>query len=181
MKGYVKSFWHEARRAAEALQYADSAEFLLQRDKETLIRHSLRAEPYTVRPSARAVSAPEPQRRVALLAEQSLHAGALHYAVNVCERLSAQLELLAGPAVHAVEAAVAGACRESRIPWRVIPIGTNCLDELAQYSRTAKGLLFVVSSAEDALAASVVEQRGRRPRLSGKVPLVLVAGDLVVA
>jgi hypothetical protein len=182
MKSRMKNFWDEARRAAGALQYANSAEFLMQRDKEAVLRHGLGGELQTASRSAAAVmSAPAPQRRVALVAEQSLQPGALRYAVNVCERLSAQLELLAGPAVAAVEAAVSDACRENRIPWRVIPVGADCLAELAHYAKTAKGLLFVVASAEDAVVASSVEQRrGRRQRFSGRVPLVLVAGDLVV-
>jgi hypothetical protein len=182
MKGRMKNFWDEARRAAGALQYADSAEFLLQRDKEAVIRHSLGGGLQTSSRSAAAECAPAPQRRVALVAEQSLQPSALRYAVNVCERLSAQLELLAGPAVNAVEAAVSDACRESRIPWRVIPVGADCLAELAHYAKGAKGLLFVVASAEDAAVAASVEQRGgRRRQFSGRVPLVLVAGDLVVA
>lgn len=182
MKGRMKNFWDQARRAAGALQYADSAEFLMQRDKETVIRHGLGGELRTASRSAAAVHAPAPQRRVALVAEQSLQPSALGYAVNVCERLSAQLELLAGPAVNAVEGAVSDACREGRIPWRVTPVGVDCLAELAHYAKTAKGLLFVVASAEDAAVAASVEQRGgRRQHFSGRVPLVLVAGDLVVA
>ncbi len=181
MKSRIKNFWDEARRAAEALQYANSAEFLMQRDKEAVLRHGLVGrEQQAPNRSAAAVSAPAPQRRIALVAEQSLQPGALRYAVNVCERLSAQLELLAGPAVDAVEAAVADACRENRIPWRVIPLGADCLAELAQYAKTAKGLLFIVASAEDAAVAATVEQRRvRRQGFSGRVPLVLVAGDLV--
>lgn len=180
MKSRMKNFWEEARRAAGALQYANSAEFLMQRDKEAVLRHGLGGELQTASRSAAAVGAPAPQRRVALVAEQSLQPAALRYAVNVCERLSAQLELLAGPAVDAVEAAVSDACRENRIPWRVIPVGADCLAELARYAKTAKGLLFVVASAEDAVVASSVEQRrGGRQRFSGRVPLVLVAGDLV--
>jgi len=152
----------------------------MQRDKEAVIRHSLGGELQTASRSAATVSPPAPQRRVALVAEQSLQPSALRYAVNVCERLSAQLELLAGPAVNAVEAAVSDACRKNRIPWPVIPVGANCLAELAQYAKTAKGLLFVVASAEDAVVAASVEQRrGKVQHFSGSVPPVLVAGDLV--
>jgi hypothetical protein len=176
----MKSFWDEARRAAGAFQYANSAEFMMQRDKEAVIKHGLGHEQQAAVRSAAALSAPAPQRRVALVAEQSLQPAALRYAVNVCERLSAQLELLAGPAVDAVEAAVSDACRQNRIPWRVIPVGADCLAELAEYAKTAKGLLFVVASAEDtAVAASVEQPRSRRQRFNGRVPLVLVAGDLV--
>ena len=152
----------------------------MQRDKEAVIRHSLGGELQTASRSAATVSPPAPQRRVALVAEQSPQPSAPRYAFNVCERLSAQLELLAGPAVDAVEAAVSDVCRKNRIPWRVIPVGANCLAELAQYAKTAKGLLFVVASAEDAVVAASVEQRrGKVQHFSGSVPPVLVAGDLV--
>ena len=126
----------------------------MQRDKEAVIRHSLGGELQTASRSAATVSPPAPQCRVALVAEQSPQPSAPRYAFNVCERLSAQLELLAEPAVDAVEAAVSDVCRKNRIPWRVIPVGANCLAELAQYAKTAKGLLFVVASAEDAVVAA---------------------------
>ncbi|MGD2075631.1 MAG: hypothetical protein PVI91_03275 [Gammaproteobacteria bacterium] len=181
MKPYFKGLMRDVSRAADALRYADTTKFPLKRDRSTARQHRThQPEGRFAQPSPTPRST-GPRRIIALVAERRLQPGALRYALSVCERLSARLEVLTGPALPNVELQLSRACQERDVPWRVVPIGSSLEDEIPHYVKTVAGLLFLVTGAGDAVAERVVHDGGRSRRFSGDVALVIVAEEGAVA
>jgi hypothetical protein len=88
-------------------------------------------------------------RRIALLAIDRIDLDALCYALNVCQRMDARLDILTNLPSEEADRVVIGARGRGDTPWRVIGIGGEWGDEVFRYARNASGLLFLASSASD--------------------------------
>jgi hypothetical protein len=172
----------DIERAMNGLAQAHLGDYLTEREKKAALGA---AEPVRLSislPQGDPAAAP---RRVALAVQGRIEPRALTYARNVCERMDADLDLVADLAADQaadregspLETAVAPQARDlARCGRRleVLRLGRDLLTGLVDYARERRGLLFVVVSAEDAMAERVMARSTQDRHLD--VPLVVVAG-----
>jgi hypothetical protein len=157
-------------RALGGLAYADLGEYLPQQDKEAILGvRAVRLPLSPPRPAA------EPGRRIALAVQGRVQPGALRYAESACERLDADLDVLTDLIDPELQGAVEPARRSlaqrgHRV--EIVRLGREVQKGIVRYARERYGLLFVVVSAEDAFADSLVAGRGASRRVD--VPWVVV-------
>lgn len=156
----------DLRRAYDALAYANLSEHMPQHKAQALDR-AIGSE-----------SAPPPRShpRVALAVQGEIHRSALRYASGACQRMDADLDIVTD-------------CAEGGLPdvvdpeWQrlsaaghrveVISLGRDLLRGVVRYAAARSGLLFVIVSADDAVAERVISGIGDADRLD--VPWVVVA------
>jgi hypothetical protein len=90
-----------------------------------------------------------------------LDADALCYALNVCQRLDARLDILTNLPPKEADRVVIAVRGRGDTPWRVIGIGGERGDDVYRYARTESGLLFLASSARDEKALRLRTSPGR--------------------
>lgn len=172
MKPSLQRLWKQLTQAADALAYADAGEFMsLDEKKATLGVKPTEPTPHPRRPSP----VLEPRRRVALTAERALGPATLRYALDVCDRLDADLEVLAGPGVPDLSRRIDLALQGRDVTFRVLRLGEDFLADVTRYARNAPSLLFVITGAGDGLAERVANPQGRRAGIPSQVPWVVVA------
>lgn len=174
MQAKLQRLLKQLTQAADALRYADSPEFLSLPDKASVLGALPAAVGSPVRPATATAAA---ARRLALVAERHLDPATLNYAVNACERLDADLVVLAGAGMKGVSETVARAAAGHRLRFQVRQIGRDFLGDVSRYAWTAAGLLFVVASAADGLAERVANGDGGRLGIPSEVPWVVVTGE----
>ena len=172
MKRNLRNLMNQLSQAADALRFADAGEMLPLDDKTSLLGVARPAP----RPAPPRTPAPS-KRRIALVAERQFAPGALEYALNVCERLEADLEVLAGPELKGAEKAVESARKGRPLHWHLERLGEDFLSDVASYAWTSHGLLFVVTAAGDRLAERVADRDGGRLGVPSQVPWVVVTGE----
>jgi hypothetical protein len=91
-------------------------------------------------------------RRIALLAIDRLDPDALCYALNVCRRLDARLDILTNLLSEEADRVVIQARGPTDTPWRIVRIRGESGDDVFRYARNEPGLLFLTSSTGDAKA-----------------------------
>ena len=157
-------------RAIDGLAYADLGEYLPQQEKEAILGVTAARLPLTPpHPTVQSC------RRIALAVQGRLQAGALRYAHNACERLDADLDVLTDLPEAGLQAGIELARRslaERGHRVGIVRLGRDVLKGIVQYARERHGLLFVVVSADDAFADSVVTGHGGSRRVD--VPWVVV-------
>jgi len=178
MKSNLKRLFQQFAQAADALRFADAGEFLPIERKTALLGACPAPQP----PRApQGQTAARPARRIVLVAERRLSRAALRYAVNVCERFGADLDVLVGPELENIQEPVDRALEERGLHGRIHRLGADFLNEVASYAWTTSGLLFVVASQADGLAERVADRDGGKLGIPSQVPWVVVGDELAAA
>lgn len=116
-------------------------------------------------PVARVDKAPlTAPRRIVLAEPHSVAGPALHYALNVCERLLADLDVLtaAGPS-DAMQRALMQTAARRGLGCRVYLLDGDFLTMVSRHIAATSGVLFVVTSASGSLAERMAESRSAGP------------------
>jgi len=179
MKPTLQNLVKQLAKAGDALRFADAAEFLPLEQKSQLL--GIAAATSEPRPQPAAGTQPVRKRKVALAAEAQISPGALGYALSICARLDADLEILLGRTAIDVPAIIRQAKGDTEVHYQIRQLGSNFLQEVTNYAWTTKNLLFVVTDAIEGLAERVAKHDGGRLNLPGQVPWVVVAGERVAA
>lgn len=119
---------------------------------------------------------PGAPRRVALAVQGEVRAGALRYARNACERMDADLDVLTDLSEGRIQAAIDPQAQPLPAGHRleIVRLGRDLLTGILDYARGRRGLLFVVVSADDAVAERLIARSTDRRHLD--VPWVVVTG-----
>lgn len=119
---------------------------------------------------------PVSRRRVALAVQGKVKSGALRYARNACERMDADLDVLTDLSDGQLQAAIAPQTQPLPAGHRleIVRLGRDLLAGILDYARGRRGLLFVVVSADDAVAERLIAGSTDRRHLD--VPWVVVTG-----
>ena len=180
MKPKLNRVMQQIARAGDALRFADAGEFLPFEDKTAV----LGIAPARVQPRRAAHTVtPQSRRKVALVVETRLGKKSLGYALNVCERMDADLEVLIGPRgprASIVQQHIAAARGERRLAFRLRRLGPDILVEVARYAWTTGSLLFVVTAAGEGLAERFMDRGDGRIGIPREVPWVVVTDELAV-
>ena len=172
MKPNMQRLWKQLTQAANALAYADAGEFMpLDEKKAVLGVTPAEPPPQVTRPSPTV----EPRRRVALAAEKGLGAATLRYALDVCARLDADLEVLAGPGVAELSQRIDLVRQGRDVNYHVLRLGKDFLADVTRYAWNTPSLLFVVTGAGDGLAERATNPDAGRLGIPSQVPWVVVA------
>ncbi len=169
MKPNMHSLWKQITRAADALAYADAGELLPLTEKEAVL-----GVPPPPPPVPRPEGPKARRQRVALVAEKGIGVAALRYALDVCERLDADLEVLTAGALPDVGRRVELVRQHRDVSYRVVRFGEHFLTQVARYAWNTGGLLFLVATAEDGLAERVASRGNGTLNVPSSVPWVLV-------
>lgn len=114
-------------------------------------------------------------QRIALVAMNRLDREALCYALNVCQRMDARLDILTNLPPEETDRAVIAARGAADTPWRVLRVGGESGDDIRRYARNESGLLFLASGVGDETARKLRAKSGSdRMRLG--VAWVVVEG-----
>ena len=89
-----------------------------------------------------------------------LDVDALCYALNVCWRLDARLDILTNLPSEETDRAVIRARGPTDTPWRIVRIGGDRGDDVFRYARNEPGLLFLASSTDDEKALRLWNKSG---------------------
>lgn len=160
----------DLRRAYDALACANLGEYMPQHKQDALLRFTggvTSSDPELV---------PRTHARVALAVQGQIQPGALYYARSACERMDADLDIVTDLAEGGLQAALdpeRQRLAESGHRIEIIRLGRDILRGVVNYAKTRRGLLFVVVSAEDAVADRVTA--GTRDSRFLDVPWVVVA------
>ncbi len=114
-------------------------------------------------------------QRIALVAMNRLDREALCYALNVCQRMDARLDILTNLPPEDTDRAVIAARGAADIPWRIIPIDGESGDDIRRYAQDESGLLFLASGVGDGIARKLRDKLGS-DRIRLGVPWVVVEG-----
>jgi hypothetical protein len=178
MKRVFKELWQDVRRASDALAYADLGEHLSDAQKETALRRATTGLPAPRSLAPRIAIAP-PSKHVAFIANRGISPGALRYAISVTKRLDAELDILCSPKETAMERVIEhyrDDFEHAGIRWRLLWERIAEPWDIAGYVRAHSDVLFVVLSAQDAMAKAIESRRPENYRCD--VPWVIVADEL---
>lgn len=114
-------------------------------------------------------------RRIALVAMNRLDREALCYALNVCQRMDARLDILTNLSPEEADRAVIAARDATDIPWRIIPIDGESGDDIRRYVLNEPALLFLASGIGDQTARKLRDKSASAGIRLG-VPWVVVEG-----
>jgi hypothetical protein len=162
--------------AMNGLASAHLGDYLPDRDKKAALGV---AEPIRISVSLtpEAQSAHEARRRVALAVQGRVELKALHYARNACERMDADLDVLTDLPEGGLRADIEpqrADLAQAGHRLEVVRLGRDILAGILDYARARRGLLFVVVSAEDAVAERLLARSSDSRHLD--VPWVVVTG-----
>ncbi len=127
--------------------------------------------------SPQAQQAHESRRRVALAIQGRVEPKALRYARNACERMDADLDVLTDLPEGGLQAAIESQradLAQTGHRLELLSLGRDVLTGILDYARARRGLLFVVVSAEDAVAERLLARSTDSRHLD--VPWVVVTG-----
>lgn len=177
MKKLIRAITQDLRHAANGLAYADVGEGLPPSQKAAALRGPASQRP-PARPRASGAIAlgPAPRRCVALVVQQTVRPEALRYALSVCGRVDAELDILTSLPEGKLSQALERVIRQfavTAVRWRIVRVGQDLFREIAAHVRTCPNLLFVVASAADGLADQVM-QAGTVRYAGAQVPWVMV-------
>ncbi len=167
----------DLNQAMQGLAYAHLGDYLPDHAKKAAlgaaepVRLSI-ALPYEDQPG----TLPAAPRRVALAVQGEVRAGALRYARNACERMDADLDLVTDLSEGGIQAAI-GPQVQPLVPGHrleIVRLGRDLLTGILDYARGRRGLLFLVVSADDAVAERLIAGSTDRRHLD--VPCVVVTG-----
>jgi len=116
---------------------------------------------------------------VAYVARRRISPGTLRYAINVSQRMDADLDLLCPPEAKGIECAIdhyRDDFQQAGVRWRLLHERLVTPWDIAHYVRKHRDVLFVVLSAEDTMARGLESVRADRYRCD--VPWVIVADGL---
>jgi hypothetical protein len=116
------------------------------------------------------------RRRVALAVQGEVKPGALRYARNACERMDADLDVLTDLSDGQIQGAIDPQTQPLAAGHRleIVRLGRDLLAGILDYARRRRGLLFVVVSADDAVAERLIVGSTQQRHLD--VPWVVVTG-----
>jgi hypothetical protein len=113
---------------------------------------------------------------VAHVTTGGIEPGALRYAINVTQRMDADLDILSPAGTHDVLQGLdlyRADLDQAGVHWRLLRAKLGNPGDLAAYARAHREVLFIVISAKDALARII--ESGRAKLTPCEVPWVLVA------
>jgi hypothetical protein len=185
VSGAVNGFGPAFRNAWRAAAQVQDGEFLpVWRKVEALdgVRSAgAAASPVADPREERVTRADARRKRVVLAVGDRLHANVADYALDVCERMGADLEILARCDAKPIESMLRGLMPSHRSAVvRVDVIGSqpDVLRAVRRYVATHAGVLFVVASALEGFEAAIAVDRAGRGDCSCSVPWVMVAGAM---
>lgn len=164
-------------RAMKGLAHAYLGDYLADEDKLRVLEVPQPVRMSIALPSgAELAVAPSAPRRVALAVQGEVKAGALRYARNACERMDADLDVLTDLNEGQLKAAIQPQVQPLPAGHRleIVRLGRDLVSGILDYARGRRGLLFVVVSADDAVAERLMAGSSGRRHLD--VPWVVVAG-----
>jgi hypothetical protein len=178
----LKNLWQDVRKASEAFSYADLGENLSGSQKDAALDLASGIRPSSAHGLALSRSGLTlPRKHVAHVAS-SIRPGALRYAINVSQRMDAELDILSPPGSAEIERALdryRSDLDKSGVRWRLLWQRLSSPLEIANYVREHRDVLFVVVSAQDALARAM--ESGNASRAPCDVPWIMVTEDLALA
>jgi len=166
-------FFADLRRAYDALACANMGEYLPQHKEQAL----LSITGGSPAPAPASAPSPRPHPRVALAVQGQIQPGALYYARSACERMDADLDIVTDLAEGGLQDAIdpeRQKLAQTGHRIEIIRLGRDILRGVVHYANARSGLLFVVVSADDAVADRVIS--GTRDSRYLDVPWVVVAG-----
>jgi hypothetical protein len=173
----VKTLWQDIKTALDALAHADLGELKPQEQKAELLNALPPATALQQKMAGRRVAR---SRQVVLAIEGRLPPAAMQYAVNTCQRVDADLDLLCTVSQAVAEKAIVpyvDMLRAADIAWRIAVRNGPLPQAITNYTRTQPGTLLVVAGADTELHARTAQggpSRSAAWRLD--FPLVVV-GD----
>ncbi|MGE5155059.1 MAG: hypothetical protein ACM3ST_13715 [Bdellovibrio bacteriovorus] len=160
-------------QAMQGLTHAHLGDYLPDQDKRAALGVAEPVRLSIVLPAGETLRAP---RRVALAVQGQVKAGALRYARSACERMDADLDVLTDLSEGQLQAAIEPQAQPLAAGHRleIVRLGRDLLTGILDYARGRRGLLFVVVSADDAVAERLIAGSSDRRHL--EVPWVVVTG-----
>jgi hypothetical protein len=166
------SFRKHIQMAWNSLSYADAGEMLTRREKHRLLsKASLIASPQAH------TTERMPRRAVAMPVGDKLTARMLDYAIDSCQRLRAELVLLAHGHSDSQDHSLASSTlriRTAGIHSHVVTLNGDWDQAVNRYVRAHHEIIFLILSALDVNSHSLLGPRRTRKRHGFPVPLVLV-------
>jgi hypothetical protein len=167
------------QQAWNSLSYADAGEMLTRREKHRLLG---KAELSVLHPGP---AAERGQRRaVAIQVGETLTTRVLDYAIETCERLRAELVLLAHGRSDIQDDAVESSTHRVRaagIHSHVVRLNGEWDQAVTRYVRAHHEIIFLILNALDVNSHALLGKRQARKRHSFPVPLVVVGENPTAA
>jgi hypothetical protein len=120
------------------------------------------------------------EKRTILLALTGQHSdvNAFRYAVNMCKRIGAELEILGIPEhQHGLEKKLRGELKKENVEYRMLKRSGCIKDAILEYTNRKKEILFVVIESMEGLTLDCQKKGNSIPKTWRKLkcPLVLVS------
>ena len=177
MKQLLKAIYRDVLKASNALTYAELGEHWSESQKSAVLDAAASGAAWSEAASAqtRAVILP-PRKHVAHVTTGDIRPGALQYAINVSQRMDADLDILSPPGAQHVEQSLdryRADLDQAGVHWRWLREQVANPGDVAAYAHAHRDVLFIVISAQDALARLI--ESGRATLAPCEIPWVLVA------
>ncbi len=162
----------DLKRMLAGLACQDAGEFLpMQQKMEILVTEPAAAPAAEGGPSGAAPR--QATHRIALVSDGRGLGAPLDYAMDAALRQGARVDLLVHGTFDARGLdAMTGRLGANRIPFQVIRLGMDTVEDIATYICNHPSLIFVVAMPDDSAARTLVEEV--IPRRGGRVPVPLV-------
>ncbi len=165
----MKRLLKDISAALQGLAYADAGEFMTQRQKLQFL--NIDADGHAPLTTA------AKRKRVLLAVAEQLRDDALRYALSICQRMEAGLDVLAcsAAATRAVQAHLS-VLETAGVDYRLLERQGPIKQEVATYLNEQAQVLFVVAGSSDVLKTELARKHDQTPVPGwGNFPLIVVA------
>jgi len=164
----------DLKQMLTGLAFQDAGDFLSITEKMKVLGKGSETQEKTPSRPAGYDSRPT-KKRIAFISDGRGLGAPLNYAIDVCDRQNAQIDLLIhGPADSKNISALENKLNDAGLSYQRILFNANAVDGITEYIVKHPSLIYLIAKSDDEIAKGLIEDvlPGRRRRI--QVPIVLI-------